>query len=192
MAQDNCAVTHVMLDLETLGTKPGCSIASIGAVSFDPIAGSIGAKFLARISLQSCDDAGLHMDAKTVHWWMQQSEKARANTFFGERTTLERAIFAFGGWWHDNAGPDTKLWAHGATFDPGIMEAAYLAIGEAVPWKFNLVRDTRTIFDVSGVDVNIYRDPDSHHSALKDAEAQAHAVIAAYEKLGLRGGSNVQ
>ena len=192
MAQHNRAVTHVMIDIETLGTKPGCPIASIGAVVFDPVAGALGAKFFTRISLQSCDEAGLRMDAKTVYWWMQQSDEARINTFFGECCTLEQAICEFGYWWTENAGEDAKMWAHGATFDPPILEAAYHAIGEVAPWKFYLVRDTRTIFDVSGIDVGQYRDPDNHHSALKDAEAQAHAVIAAYEKLGLREGANVR
>lgn len=34
-------MTHIMLDLETWGTKPGCDIRSIGACMFDPIAGTV-------------------------------------------------------------------------------------------------------------------------------------------------------
>lgn len=34
--------THIMLDLETWGKRPGCDIRSIGAVVFDPIAGTVG------------------------------------------------------------------------------------------------------------------------------------------------------
>ena len=30
--------THIMLDLETWGKRPGCDIRSIGAVVFDPVA----------------------------------------------------------------------------------------------------------------------------------------------------------
>lgn len=33
--------THIMLDLETWGKRPGCDIRSIGAVVFDPVAGII-------------------------------------------------------------------------------------------------------------------------------------------------------
>lgn len=33
---------HVMIDLETWGTKPGCDIRSIGAVVFDPLTGMLG------------------------------------------------------------------------------------------------------------------------------------------------------
>lgn len=32
---------HIMLDLETWGTRPGCDIRSIGACVFDPVAGII-------------------------------------------------------------------------------------------------------------------------------------------------------
>ena len=32
---------HVMLDLETWGTRPGCDIRSIGAVVFDPVKGDV-------------------------------------------------------------------------------------------------------------------------------------------------------
>ncbi|MFG1340390.1 3'-5' exonuclease [Xanthobacter autotrophicus] len=193
MAQDTCAVTHVMVDLETLGTKPGCSIASIGAVIFDPASGSIGKTFFSRISLQSCDEAGLKMDAKTVYWWMQQSEEARRNTFLGQRVTLNNAIHSFSGWWFENnLGVGTRMWAHGATFDPGILEAAYAAIGKPIPWEFWMSRDTRTIFDLAGIDLSDFRGMSAAHSALDDAETQALAVIASYAKLGIRGGANVE
>lgn len=35
------SVTHVMLDLETWGTAPGCDIRSIGACVFDPVGGYV-------------------------------------------------------------------------------------------------------------------------------------------------------
>lgn len=34
-------MTHIMLDLETWGKRPGCDLRSIGAVVFDPIEGTI-------------------------------------------------------------------------------------------------------------------------------------------------------
>lgn len=193
MAQDTRAFTHVMVDLETLGTKPGCSVASIGAVAFDPLNGVIGPSFSSRISLVSCENAGLRIEAGTLRWWLDQSEAARRDTFLGQVAPLERVIRAFGDWWAENAvWGGTRLWSHGATFDPGIIEHAYSVIGERVPWKFADVRDTRTIFDLAGINLAEFRDDKAvHHSAHSDAMVQATAVIAAYQKLGLREAPHV-
>ena len=42
-------MTHIMVDLETWGTAPGCDIRSIGAVVFDPVAGTLGATFYVNV-----------------------------------------------------------------------------------------------------------------------------------------------
>ena len=34
--QDFNMTTHAMIDIETLGTEPGCVVLSVGAVKFDP------------------------------------------------------------------------------------------------------------------------------------------------------------
>lgn len=73
-------MNHCMIDLETMGTSPGCAIASIGAVIFDPERphdGSTAPEFYAVVDLASCQSVGLTMDAGTVYWWLTQSQKAR-------------------------------------------------------------------------------------------------------------------
>lgn len=192
MAQDNCAVTHVMVDIETLGTSAGSVILSIGGVVFDPITEILGAECEWNISLQSSIDAGLTIDPATLIWWLKQSEDARSSAFKGTGAgcKLSYVLQEFSGWLFSVRDPSApRIWAHGASFDPILLDAAYRAAGERTPWDFRDLRDTRTIFDLAGItSLASYRCAnDVHHSALSDARVQARAVGDAYRLLGIKG-----
>jgi DNA polymerase III epsilon subunit-like protein len=66
---------RVMVDIETLGLDPGAAILSIGAVRFDT--DGLGATFERNIGLESCQEAGLTIDAGTLEWWLQQDADAQ-------------------------------------------------------------------------------------------------------------------
>jgi len=66
---------RIMLDIETLGTDPGATIVSIGAVAFD--ADGPGDEFRAAVSPTSCQRHGLSIDAETLEWWLTQDAAAR-------------------------------------------------------------------------------------------------------------------
>ena len=73
-------MSHAMIDIETLGTKPGCIIQSIGAVLFDPFGKPVEMyPFYRNISKQSCLDIGLTEDPNTVKWWSEQSDIAKTH-----------------------------------------------------------------------------------------------------------------
>jgi hypothetical protein len=185
MAHDNIDVTHVMIDIETLGTAPGSVIASIGAVSFTPKAGAIVSEFYRGIDICSAQRSGLTIDAATVIWWLQQSDDARIKTFFQDTDHLSLVLGDLSIWVASIPGP-VRVWGHGPSFDLVLLEAAYRAVGMPAPWKFWDHRDTRTIFELSGVSAkSFFEKGDTAHNALDDAKAQARAVIAAYNKLGL-------
>lgn len=58
---------HVMTDLETLSLRADAAILSIGACTFSSDPDSLPRMcFAANVDLQSCVDAGLHVDMKTV------------------------------------------------------------------------------------------------------------------------------
>lgn len=187
MAQDNCAVTHVMVDIETLGTAPGSAILSIGAVAFDPFTEVLTACFEANISLADAVDRGLTIDPQTVIWWAGQGQEAIASTFLKSDAQPLAAVLADFGAWLRACGTDVRIWAHGASFDPVLIEAACKKCGMSAPWKFRDLRDTRTIFDLAGISsLAEYRCAnDVHHSAMSDAKVQARAVGDAYRLLGL-------
>ena len=68
-------MTHIMVDLETWGTTPGSDIRSIGAVVFDPVAGTLGNEFY--VNVVGGEKVGLTRDPETEEWWADQSEEAR-------------------------------------------------------------------------------------------------------------------
>lgn len=172
---------HVMVDLETMGTVPGCPIMSIGAVAFDPVKGTLGSQFYDVVDLQSCMNAGLRLDASTILWWMKQSDEARAALTDREGAALPIALSRFAEWFSKSGGQ--FFWSHGASFDEPILQVAARVAKVTMPWKFWDVRDTRTLFDLAGVTVG--RGKGTHHNALDDAQAQALTAIEAYAKLGV-------
>lgn len=178
---------HIMIDIETLGARPGSVIASIGAVAFDPVAGSIDDEGLSVfIDLADAEKSGLRVESGTFSWWMRQSEAARAGTFAAglRRIPLVSALAMLNGYCRAKDG--TFVWSHGSNFDLVLLDAAYFICGFAASWKFWDARDTRTIYGLTGINPKDYFEAGATaHKAIDDARAQARAVIAAYAKLGL-------
>lgn len=134
----------IMLDLETLGTKPGCVILQIAAVEFEGEA--ILDHFDMKIDIKSCLEAGLYIDTETLKWWSRQENIGSVMTgSAGLRVTLE----AFTKWLgRCEAG---EIWANGASFDFPILAAAYEKVGLEQPWSFRNERCLRTVRGLSGV-----------------------------------------
>lgn len=290
--------THVMLDLETWGTRPGCEIRSIGACVFDPVEGWVAGMevdggdqphphtfYIATENPRGYYDSrgravphwyndprgwetkyDLHRDPDTEAWWAEQSDEAQG-AFHAVTCTVcdgtgrlpdyadlsEESGFVdcseCGGrgkigndpvdlkvglerftWWlhqvtmkhrpitnpsvikgqydaergeydmidvrahgvvHDqpvalNEWGGLRLWSHGAATDAPWLAAAYHACGLPVPWHYRAPRDTRTLFDLAGIDDHsawLKQHPGplgiAHHS-LDDAICQARAVCAAW------------
>ena len=173
-------MAHVMLDLETWGVLPGCALRSIGACVFDTITGQIGETFYRNIDDGSCAKVGLLKEPGTVKFWSEQSEAAR-DAFRHDAVPLGTALLDFGAWFRKvNA---HQLWAHGANFDPPILEAAHEAVMLPIPWQFWNVRCCRTVLALGGRRPERVKGDTLHH-ALDDATAQAKAVATVF-----RGGS---
>ena len=175
-------MSHVMVDLETMGTAPGSSIVSIGAVAFDPVRGKLGEEFYRVVSLSSCKRAGLSIDPDTVGWWMQQSEAARAQLNRADAEELPSVLGWFAAWWRRQGAQ--FIWGHGANFDEPLLSWAFRACHVAVPWKYWDARCTRTLFALTGDRPD--RAQGVHHNALDDAKAQAEAVIRAYANIRVK------
>lgn len=175
---------HIMVDLETMGTAPGSAIVSIGAVAFDPAAGTLGEEFYRTIDLISCQRAGLTIDPATVQWWMRQSDEARAQLFRPDAERLADALGWFASWFRRQRGK--YIWGHGANFDEPLLSWAMRAAHVVVPWEYWDARCTRTLFALTGEKPD--RAKGVHHNALDDAKAQAEAAIRAYKKLSPSNG----
>jgi hypothetical protein len=177
MQAGRATMVDAMIDTETLGTLPGSAILSIGAVMFGPT--GLGETFYAPVLLSSCIDVGLAMDPGTVGWWIKQGEEARTAAFRSDAAPLRVVLQKFS-YWFEMQGAK-KTWCHGATFDVPLMDAAYRACRMEPPWEFWNVRDTRTLYDLAGLQVD--RTGGTHHNALDDAIAQAKTAAQALRAL---------
>jgi len=169
---------HLMIDLETMGTKSNAAIVSIGAVFFEEGKG-LGEEFYARINLQSAVDYGGIIDPSTIIWWLQQSEEARKEIYSPEETySIQGALELFSNY----AGQyrESKLecvWGNGADFDNIILGSAYERIGQKKPWSYAQNRCYRTLKDLFRGPIIWDKREGVHHNALDDAKYQAkHAL----------------
>lgn len=163
----------VMVDIETVGTAPGCGVLSIGAVTFGP--DGLGHRFYINASLASSTALGLTIDPDTITWWLNQSRDSQDAAFQSDAPALLDALMMFSDWYL-SIGPE-RVWCHGATFDVPVLDAAYRAARMSPPWQYWQVRCTRTLYDLAGVKVD--RSKGTHHNALDDAINQAEAAVRA-------------
>jgi hypothetical protein len=167
-----------MLDLETLGTRPGAVILAAAFVRF-----SDEAHCTLNLSVPEQQALGMEIDPKTAAWWNDQETAhpgawaaATANAY-----PLATALPHFLQWlqWAAPDG-DFLLWCHGATFDGPILGELYRRAGIECPWTrdFWRVQCTRTLFNLAGVNPKDYAVPPPH-IALNDAIGQTRAANAA-------------
>ena len=166
---------HVMIDLETLGRRAGCSILSIGAVAFGPE--GLGAELYTVVNRASCTAAGLHEDPGTLAWWEKQSASARA--VLGQATEGGDLLPVALGKLTEFLGQfncrKVQVWGNGADFDNAILTACYAALGQDIPWEFWNNRCYRTLKSLKP-QVKLARQG-TYHNALDDAKSQAaHAI----------------
>jgi len=169
--------TKCMVDIETLGTRPGDVILSIGACLFDVEKG-IYKEFYKTISQDSSKAAGLRAQKSTIEWWTQQSPEARAMAFKGEHD-LTAVLKEFATW----LPPDALVYGNGANFDNALVAAAYRAVSLPLPWKFWNDRCYRTI-SAMHAKTKIER-VGTYHNALDDAKTQALRLIHMAKESGL-------
>ena len=164
---------HIMIDLETLGTKPGSVILSIGAC----VVGDTGNSFYRALDIVSCEAFGLTIDAATVKWWMSQDMAARQEFVNGEAVTLDKALKAFSKW-VGKQGNLRGIWGNGATFDNVLLRCAYEAAGLPPPWSYRQDRCFRTMREERPVPEDLVTLPGVRHHALDDALWQAKYLEA--------------
>jgi hypothetical protein len=187
---------HVMVDIETLGTRPGDVVASIGAVLFNPFAGVQSTKELRangfKVTIDVCDAIrqGMAVQGETLLWWLNQSEAARQATFLDKNTRKIQsyALALFSDFFKSKPKlepgeydkPGTRfVWGNGANFDMTLIEAAYLKSGyKAFPWKYNKIRCFRTFKSNFLYNEDLISGNLLEHDCLEDAIFQAQTVQA--------------
>lgn len=176
------AICHVMLDLKTLGTRPGAIVLSAAFVRFED-----EGHCSLNLDQTSQTLAGCHFDQQTLNWWQKQDPATWQQATVNSIDTYAALIY-FTQWlqWARN-GRDLFIWCHGAGFDAPLLGELYRVFGLPTPWDFWNVRDTRTLYDLTGVDLREYS-TGRLHVALNDALAQTRAANEALQRImRLRG-----
>jgi hypothetical protein len=168
----------VMLDLETLSTRPESVILTLGAVKFDPWGDDVDAEsgLYLRVNVDEQLALGRHVQEETIDWWGKQPEEVREEAL-GEsgRTdldTLTRDLNRF------LVGVN-NIWCQGPAFDIVILENLYRQLVKPTPWQFWQIRDSRTLFGVHGDPRE--KDRKAAHNALMDCYYQAAGVQHIYK-----------
>jgi hypothetical protein len=173
----------VMLDLETLSTRPESVILTIGAVKFDPWGEEVdaGSGLYMRVDVDEQLAMDRHVLESTVEWWGKQDEAVREEAL-GESNresldTMTRALNKF------LVGVE-NIWCQGPAFDIVILENLYRQLSKPTPWQFWQIRDSRTLFGVHGDPREKGRT--AAHNALMDCYYQARGVQDVYQRAGVR------
>lgn len=186
----NAFYTHLMVDLETMGSGPDAPIVSIGAVYFDPSTGNTGAEFYQVVSLESSMSFGMKPDASTIQWWLKQSSEARSAILVDEAMGLRETLELLADFIAENAanGSHTvQLWGNGCSFDNVILRRAYALTETPFAVPFWNDRDVRTMVELGkSVGINLRFDipfEGDMHNALSDARHQVKYVSAIWQRL---------
>ena len=151
-----------MLDLETMSVRPHAVILVIGAIKFkrnEKYREKIDEKnldnldtFYRRITISSCLEVGLHQDDETIKWWNTQNNEVKHEAIINpDRVSLQEALNDFSSWLGKGSSKRICIWGNGSDFDISILGEAYKRCDIAIPWKYWLVRDLRTLLDIGKI-----------------------------------------
>ena len=168
---------HLMVDLETLDTRPTSVVLSIGAIAFDPQSKWLDTTggFEQNLRLEEQFEAGRTISESTLLWWLDQSEDARKSITGNPRKTVEDSLEGLRE--YASRMNCEYVWSNGAAFDVVILE--HLMDYTKIPWKFYKVLDMRTMMWLK----NVPKQGATAHKALDDAIDQAHRVVEAYASI---------
>jgi hypothetical protein len=169
-------MSDVMIDLETLGRRPGCVVLSIGAVEFGPA--GLGREFYIVLDIFGQKSLGLHEDPDTLAWWEAQSIEARQVLTQARDPKLPKfglSLDLFNEWLSPIGFKRVKVWGNGSDFDNAILSCLYGALDQTPPWDFWNNRCYRTLKNL--VPGPKLKREGTYHNALDDAKTQAsHAI----------------
>lgn len=139
---------NLMVDIETLGNKPGCIITQIACVPFNWKDKNERLEDVFKVKLRIDGQLlkGLKVQADTLQWWSGQDPKV-----FKEMISNEGAVSFTDGLYQLRTYIQTLypsqllVWGNSNRFDLGILAFAYDLIFQEIPWYFRNERDVRTL-----------------------------------------------
>jgi hypothetical protein len=167
-------MSDVMLDIETLSTYTDAIILSIAGIKFSPTEKhktNYKNYFYKVIDIDSCKKIGLKENSETRKWWEGQSVENKKELFNPKNAIdIKTALYELSLWLGEDA-DKIRIWCQGPHFDIPILENAYRLCSLKIPWKYYNVRDTRTVYDLTGFDTSKLP-KENKHNALSDCKNQ--------------------
>ena len=168
----------IMIDIEGLATGPDATILTIAAQGFDPLGKGYYQDhyYYDRISLESQPDRAIEQG--TIDWWATQKESQVEAFAEDGRVSLDIALQNL----TRIVNKATRVWMNGPTYDATILEHAYKSYQFALPWKYYMVRDARTVY-------SLYPDlekPAASHHALEDCRRQIELLQKCLQHLKIK------
>jgi len=173
-------MNHVMIDLETLGTRSYSVFLSIAAIQFDPNTGKTGNVFRCNINLESATKAGLRIDSSTLEWWLTQRPEIMKR-MFDDPIELKDALRQLAKFFSAN-----KIfwpWGNSAGFDLGLLADGYGACKLPLPWKYYNEMCYRTMAKL--VPSTIEKPKDAHDPII-DCEYQIKVLYHVLQTLKIK------
>jgi 3' exoribonuclease, RNase T-like len=161
---------HIMVDIETLDTQPSAIILSVGACVISP--NRFRPQFYGELSVLHQHNLGRTTSQDTLDWWSAQSNCPKHGTFLLGETLQEFSR------WIAACTSDPVIWCKGTDFDVAILGHAYKMCQVPIPWKYNSVRDFRTVKKLFSESVSPDIVNTAAHNALADAQYQTDQLLS--------------
>lgn len=191
----------IVVDLETMGTKPGCVVTEVGAVAID-VAGvkTLSLSFNETMDYASSKRAGFKADKKTIDWWAEQlgidayGNRKIYESHFVEKwrntRSIKKSIAEFNEFYRqvvEAAGDEKRVFLVGndIDFDKSILEHYYLATNTPIPWHYRAWLSLPTfvwmVDYLTGVNVKdeVREYWKTSHTALDDARQEVTMINTA-------------
>lgn len=190
----------IVVDLETMGKKPGCIVTEIGAVAIDINAlyePGLAFTFNEVVDYSSSKRAGFKADKKTMEWWgeklglapMGRREYDYAYTHKWRNTrSIKKSIAEFNSLYEsvvEAAGDKDRVFLVGndIDFDKSILEHYYFATNTETPWHYRAWLSLPTfvwlIEYMTGTNVKtkVRETWETSHEALDDAKQETAMIM---------------
>jgi 3' exoribonuclease, RNase T-like len=172
----------LMIDTETLSLRPDAVVVQVGLVKADLDTGEI---LLPPTGVYPCTDLqqGRHVEVSTVMWWMEQDRAVQKSVFLDDEAKRTVTLVTPAGLFDTIAAhidDQTTVWAWPSTFDMPLLANLF---GGKTPWKYNRVRDLKTLAHTLDPDGELKPGENpAAHNAVADADWQMRYLLTLWKR----------
>lgn len=166
---------NIMIDIETIGRKPGYVILSIAAVEFDIKTGTIIKSMCENFNLAQSLEAGFKIDSSTLKWWAKQDPEIFKQALTSGKNSNKDVLEYVTSFIKD--GSSCFVWANSPTFDLSLLEAYYNHYKLKTPWNYTNEMDVRTISNLyPHIRTALKKESKALHDPLEDCRIQIETL----------------